>query len=396
MTIADCKSVVVQLQKLLDGQALPKKIDDSELWERVHQLVQGGGKQFRVRWIPSHLSEEGGEVKRKRYEEAGIVTAKVVLGNDYADELAKGPKKPILTSNEASCTRKVEITKAAYFMALSTWTEFCRRINLPDSPDGEGINNPFAGNGWEDSLNADVYPMEEDDPFELISQLIETDREDYEVDLFAERKLGRPCMLQPSNHQRAVGLVHHGVENPRRQLAKTSGEPWEPPPNELPSETSCSGVSLASPQEAHHAGGARARSLTTAEPQKIEDDVMNFLEELMNEAELKRRFPSHGWLDERATEIQSHNCGVTWATLANMYSSKETQVTANRRGANCAGRRSAKTSASATVWEPLLWWLQDITWSMKASGEAQGLGGASVPAPGKKWLAFLPYKRETY
>ena len=71
--VSDCKSVVVTMQHIFDGGSVPKKIADIDLWNRVHQLAAGRNDAYRIRWIPSHLSDQGNEEKRAKYSALGLV-----------------------------------------------------------------------------------------------------------------------------------------------------------------------------------------------------------------------------------------------------------------------------------------------------------------------------------
>ena len=76
------------ISRLINGDQLPKGIADRDLWEKIAFMIQGQEKNYKVRWMPSHLEGEQNAEKKRQSEIAGIMDEHDIYANDQADELA--------------------------------------------------------------------------------------------------------------------------------------------------------------------------------------------------------------------------------------------------------------------------------------------------------------------
>ena len=124
--VSDCKSVVGTMQHILDGGSVLKRIADRDLWNRVHQLAAGRNDVYRIRWMPSHLCDQGNEEKRTKYMALGLVDDMDIKHNGEADELAKnGALKHTVNGEKLRLKEELaQVTEIAQFMAVNLWEKF--------------------------------------------------------------------------------------------------------------------------------------------------------------------------------------------------------------------------------------------------------------------------------
>ena len=84
-------------QVLAGGWDADPRRPEEDLWRRLASLLDRRGDSFRVRWVPSHLDEEGRQADRTKALADGITTDKHIAGNSMADRQADlGRKQHLL------------------------------------------------------------------------------------------------------------------------------------------------------------------------------------------------------------------------------------------------------------------------------------------------------------
>ena len=93
-----------------------------------------GDTDIKVEWMPSHLSESGHELKKKKYLERGGTLA-AIQGNDGADDLAK--KGAALHHTKGLrhyvAETRTDLTKIIQNMMVEMWTAEVK-YRFPDDP----------------------------------------------------------------------------------------------------------------------------------------------------------------------------------------------------------------------------------------------------------------------
>jgi ribonuclease HI len=336
--VADCKAVVAQLDKVLQGADLPKKISDRDLWEQAVKYGKGQGHRVRTRWMPSHLNNNDKKDKKKKCLEAGLVSELDIELNDEADELAaKGVEKAkICAQNLALHQETDELTAATQYMLVDVWAAYCEKAKLPNSRTSQDDVEELDALMELEKNCATAYPEEDQDPFEISLQ--ECVEEEEDIDLYEE--------IVPKVDDETDTVM-------QISLPSTSGN--------LGSSTVGAGV-------CRHAGHASQED--DGHPTN-QTDIDGF-EDLLRDDELQSRFSNYGWISEENEDVFNCNGKVEWPSLKKLYGDKTITIKSNRRGDNGEQRVGTHT-IKPTVWEPLLWWLRNTSWTRKASGEGRGL-----------------------
>ena len=165
IVIAECKSVVDIINWLIEGEDLPNEITDRDLWEQIQFFIRGNESNYRVRWMPSHLSDKGKFDKKKKAMDAGLVTQEDIFANDSADELAKlGANLHNFWAHTAALQDDIKnVTHIAQFIAAEIWHVFLQRSEDNGESDAEYESLLMAA--LQDDLGCNAYPQEDDDPF---------------------------------------------------------------------------------------------------------------------------------------------------------------------------------------------------------------------------------------
>ena len=76
---------------------------------------------------------------------------------------------------------------------------------------------------------------------------------------------------------------------------------------------------------------------------------------------------------------------IAWPELKVLYKDDELKIRSNRRD-DLNRERKRTYTVKPTTWEPLIWWLKQAKWTVKASGERNGLQGFKMAQCCITWL----------